>query len=165
MTAVLITLGSNIDKEISLPRAIAALRAHAHVEVQAVSPTYETPALNSSGTRADQPAFHNAAVLVETSLSALELRGALRAIEAALGRVRTTDKFAPRPIDLDIALFGDQSLIIEGTQIPDPDVVCFPHIALPLADIAPHWHHPHDGCTLRTIADSLNARGMEIKKV
>lgn len=85
----------------------------------------------------------------------------LRAIEAVLGRVRTADKNAPRPIDLDIALWGDR--VIEdraaGLVIPDPDILRWPHVAVPLADVAPDWVHPADGRTLAAIAAGLAAGG------
>ncbi len=64
--------------------------------------------------KTDQPNFLNAAVLIETDLTAAELKEqVLQVIERELGRVRTADKNAPRTIDLDIALFGDQVLMTE----------------------------------------------------
>ncbi len=83
------------------------------------------------------------------------LRSVLRDIEASLGRVRTADKFAPRPIDLDIALFGQLVVDLEGSPIPDPDLAPLPHVALPLADIAPEWILPATGETLAQIAARL----------
>ena len=89
------------------------------------------------------------------------LRHELRAMEAALGRVRTADKFAPRPIDLDIIFYGAEVLDIDGHHIPDRDVVRFAHIALPAADIAGDWIHPETGQTLATIAAMLSTEELE----
>jgi len=79
---------------------------------------------------------------VETDLDPHELKAVLRGIEAELGRVRTDDKYAPRPIDLDIALYGQQVFELDGSPIPDPGVLRHPHVAAPLADVAPDWAYP-----------------------
>jgi 2-amino-4-hydroxy-6-hydroxymethyldihydropteridine diphosphokinase len=59
-----------------------------------------------------------------------------------LGRVRAVDKYAPRTIDLDIAFYGQQVIDLNGRHIPDPEIEKLPHLALPLADVAPNWVHP-----------------------
>jgi 2-amino-4-hydroxy-6-hydroxymethyldihydropteridine diphosphokinase len=65
------------------------------------------------------------------------LKRALLEIEARLGRVRQADKYAARTIDLDIAMYGLQVIDLEGRHIPDPDIARHPHVAVPLADVAP----------------------------
>ena len=162
MTLVLIALGSNVDKEQKLPAAVALLRQHPRLQVLAVSPTYVTTALAADGSHAAQADFHNAAVLAETDLSAGELRAELRTLETALGRVRTADKFAPRPIDLDIAFFGDAVLDLDGKHVPDPNVLRYAHIAVPLAAVAPDFAHPETGQTLAAIAATFGIERMEI---
>jgi 2-amino-4-hydroxy-6-hydroxymethyldihydropteridine diphosphokinase len=149
---VLLTLGSNIDRAHNLLRAIAVLRQHAGWRLLAVSPFYETAAVGGS---TPQAAFWNAAALIETGLTPGSLRTALREVERSLGRLRTNDKYAPRPIDLDIALYGSQVLLVDGHAIPDPDVARFPHLAIPLADVAADWVHPVLGLTLRQIAEAM----------
>lgn len=150
---VLITMGSNIARETNLPRALETLASLPELRVLAVSPVYETPPVGPE----PQPAYYNAAALIETDLTPTALRAVLRTIEAGLGRVRSADKFAPRPIDLDIAFFGDRVFDLEGRHIPDPDVLRFPHLAVPLADIAPAWRHPETGQTLAEIVAQLRA--------
>lgn len=136
------------------------MRHSPRIAVKLISPIYETAPVG----RPDQPPYYNAAVLIETDLPPGELRDALRRIEQALGRVRTTDRFAPRTIDLDIALFGDEVIDLDGSRIPDPDITRFPHIALPLADIAPHWIHPEVGRTLSHIAREMHYSAEEVHK-
>jgi 2-amino-4-hydroxy-6-hydroxymethyldihydropteridine diphosphokinase len=155
MIEVLISLGSNVEKEKNTSAALQALEAQPAIEIKAVSSIYETKAIGADGIPSHQEDFHNAAVLIETDLTAYQLRCVLRAIEEKVGRVRSTDKFAARPIDLDIALYGDVVLSLEGSQIPDPDIVRFPHVAVPLADVAPEWIHPLTGDTLDQIAQRL----------
>ena len=147
-----ILLGSNIDKERNLPAAVRLLCERSRV--LAVSSVYETLPVG----RTDQPTFFNVAVLIETPLSPAELKWqVLRPIEAQLGRVRTEDPNAPRTIDLDIVLFDDAVFELEGSPIPDPAIREHPHVALPLAEIAPDYVHPVTGETLAEIASRLAA--------
>jgi 7,8-dihydro-6-hydroxymethylpterin-pyrophosphokinase len=94
-------------------------------------------------------------VLLEVNLSPDELRRELRKIEADQGRVRTRDKHAPRTIDLDLTLFGDQVLSGSDYQIPDPELTRLAHLAIPLAELAPDFRHPNMDGTLGQIADRL----------
>jgi dihydroneopterin aldolase/2-amino-4-hydroxy-6-hydroxymethyldihydropteridine diphosphokinase len=155
MNRAFISLGSNIAPERHLPQAVQRLAERCHL--LATSPVYETQPVGT----ADQAHFLNAAVLVKTDLSAFELKTqVLQPIEQGLGRVRTADKNAPRTIDLDISLFGDQVLEVGGRHIPDPEILEFPHIARPLADLAPQQRHPETGQTLLEIAESLPSAGL-----
>ena len=149
MTRVFIALGSNIQPEANLPEAVRRLAAHCRV--LAVSPVYETAPVG----KLDQPNFLNAAVLIESDLSAEALKTqVLQAIERDLGRVRTADKNAPRTIDLDIALYGDAVLDLGSRHIPDPDILRYPHIAVPLAALAPDLRHPETGQPLWALINS-----------
>ncbi|MGC9397131.1 MAG: 2-amino-4-hydroxy-6-hydroxymethyldihydropteridine diphosphokinase [Anaerolineae bacterium] len=145
---VFIAMGSNIEAVDNLQ---AATRLLAEMCVLlAASPVYETVPVGKT----DQPNFLNAAVLIETPLLAADLkREVLLQIEQQLGRVRTADKNAPRTIDLDIALFNSEVLDVEVRHIPDPDILKYAHIAVPLADLAPGYRHPETGQTLGEIAE------------
>lgn len=155
MNRVLVALGSNIDSERNMRKAIRLLASYC--QLAAVSPVYETKPVGKT----EQPNFLNAAALVETDLTAAELKTrVLQVIERKLGRVRTEDKNAPRTIDLDIALFGEQVIDHGRRHIPDPDTLKHPHIAVPLADLAPTMRHPEDGRTLQQIAQSLPSSGL-----
>jgi dihydroneopterin aldolase/2-amino-4-hydroxy-6-hydroxymethyldihydropteridine diphosphokinase len=152
---VFVSLGSNIDPAHNLVEAVRRLAVHCRLV--AVSPVYETQPVGKT----DQPNFLNAAALIETDLGAARLKDQeLRVIELELGRVRTSDKNAPRTIDLDISLFNDQVLDVEGRHIPDPEILRFAHIARPLADLAPEYRHPETGQTLREIAEALPDCGL-----
>ena len=155
----LVTLGSNIDPVANLQASVAQLRAHDAVVVVAVSPVYETAPVGT----VDQASFLNAAVLIETSLPPDALKsGVLQPIEHTLGRVRTEDKDAARTIDLDIALFNHEVLDLASRHIPDPDILKYPHVAVPLADVAPHYIHPETGQALAEIArDLMAAHGLD----
>lgn len=153
---VYILLGSNIDKENNLPQAVRLL---ADIDnVVAVSSVYESAPVGLE----DQPLFFNAAVQVETELSAADFRRQVLArIESRLGRIRTSDKNAPRTIDADMVLFNDDVFELdEDHHIPDPDLLQFPHVAVPVAELAPDYVHPETGERLGYIAAMLAAKPM-----
>jgi len=144
-----VTVGSNIDPEENLRAAVQLLGAHEQVSVVATSPVYETAPVGKT----DQADFLNAAVLVQTTMTAESLKkNVLSSIEQQLGRVRTSDRNAPRTIDLDIALYNYDILEIGSRHIPDPDLLTYAHVAVPLADLAPYYVHPETGETLEEIA-------------
>lgn len=152
---VLISLGSNIDPRVNLPRAIARLASE--IDVVAVSSLYASAARGSPGA----PPFLNAALAADSSLDPYQLKfGVLRPLEAELGRVRSADRNAPRPIDLDLALYGDHVIddVEGGLRVPDPDIETCAHVALPLAEIAPATRHPVLGTTLNELATRLRDR-------
>ena len=165
---VLITLGSNIDPETNLPRAVFILRQNHHLVVRAVSRVYESAPVDAAGEIAPgQGNFLNAAALIETDYySPFSLKyNVLRFVEKCLGRARTTDKFAPRPLDLDIALYGDRVISDPRLTVPDPDILTRAHVALPLADLAPEWVHPSNGQTLAQIAARFRgAPGIRVRE-
>jgi len=138
---VCLLLGSNIDPEKNLPRAINRLGELFSIE--SISTAWETPAVGSNG-----PDFLNAAVLLYTSMEADILKErVLRPIEAQLGRVRSTDKNAPRTIDIDVVIW-DANLI-------DPGLWSHPHVAVPVAEILPCYPSPQTGEYLEQIAQRL----------
>jgi len=150
MNRIVLLLGSNIDKERNLPEAVRLLGEMA--QVTAVSSVYETAPV---GTR-DQPSFLNAAVMVESPLSAAAFKqNVIDAVEKRLHRVRVADKNAARTIDVDIVLFNDAVLTYNGRSLPDPDLLRFVHVAVPVAELLPLMPHPVTGERLVDIASRL----------
>ncbi len=186
MAQVLLSIGSNIDKRRNIALALSALGNNEQLSLVCHSRIYETVAIGSDGKPSDQPSFHNLAAKVVTELSVACLTAALRAIEEKQGRIRTSDKFAPRPIDLDIVLYdllhdgaydsetGYADFSNAGTHnvhpnalpqfnVPDTDIANFPHLACPLAEVAPQWRiptfsdrdHTNQTETLKSVAERL----------
>jgi len=154
LNRVYLSLGSNIDPEHNLPRAVELLNEYGRVS--RVSHVYQSPPLGFAG----QADFLNAAVLLETSLSAQDLRQqAIARIEEKLGRMRTGNKNAPRTIDIDIMLFNHEVFTLGQRHIPDPEVRERPFVAVPLAEIAPDHVHPETGEPLAEIAARFDAPG------
>jgi 2-amino-4-hydroxy-6-hydroxymethyldihydropteridine diphosphokinase len=78
---------------------------------------------------------------IETELPPEELKHrVLRGIEQTLGRQRTADKFAPRPIDLDLLLYGNVSRNDAELCLPDPQIADRPFLLLGLRELsADQW--------------------------
>ena len=147
-----LSLGSNIDPEHNLPKAASQLAQFGRIK--AASSVWQTAPVGFT----NQPDFLNAAVLLETELSAETLRHqAITQIENALGRVRTENKNGPRPIDIDIMLFNHDVGSIGHRRIPDPELLerCF--VAIPMAEIAPDYVHPEEKVSLKEIALKFNS--------
>jgi 2-amino-4-hydroxy-6-hydroxymethyldihydropteridine diphosphokinase len=153
--AVYIALGANLDPARNLRLAIERLNERCRID--AVSPVYESPPVDGS----DQPCYLNAVARAITALPPRELKGGvLRAIEAELGRVRTADPFAARPVDLDLILYGDRVQSSGEVRVPAEGITRHAHVAVPLADLAPSLRHPERDETMASIADSVNGGGL-----
>lgn len=151
-----LSLGSNLSKEQNLPAAARFLASHGRL--LAVSTVYETEPIGNP----DDPSFLNAAVILETALSAVELKEqVLRPLEQSLGRARTSDPNAPRSIDVDICLFNHDILDLGRRHIPDPEILLHPHVAVPLAQVAPDYLHPETGESLAEIARRVKSQSSQ----
>jgi 2-amino-4-hydroxy-6-hydroxymethyldihydropteridine diphosphokinase len=145
-----LSLGSNIEPVKNLRAALDLLATQ--TRLVAVSSVWETAPVGLT----EQPNFLNAVAIVETDLTAEQLKqNVLAAIEQQLGRIRQADKNAPRPIDLDIMLFNQEIFQLGRRHIPDPEIVDRAFVAIPLAEIAPDYVHPELGQTLAEIAQSF----------
>lgn len=123
-----LNLGSNIQPELNLPKAIELLREHGQV-------TETSHAWESKSVGYDGPNFLNCCILFLTNLQPTELKEQIiRPIEARLGRVRRQDKNAARTIDIDTVLFDNQPLNIEYWD--------YAFVAVPLAELVPDFEHP-----------------------
>ncbi len=143
---VYLGVGSNIEAEANIERALALLKAC--LTVTGVSPFFRSEAVGAH----DQPEFTNGVFAAETDLTPRALKyELLRVIEEKLGRRRTADKNAARPIDLDIVLYG--SLVVDepGLTIPDPGLSRYPFVALPLLALAPDIVPPDSGRKLKDL--------------
>jgi 2-amino-4-hydroxy-6-hydroxymethyldihydropteridine diphosphokinase len=137
-------LGSNIRPEHNLPLAIEQLQNH--LTILRISRVWETAPVGSAG-----PNYLNAAILAGTPLDQTNLKlEILTPVEAGMGRVRSADKNAPRPIDLDIILF-DGSIL-------DSTLWQFAHRAVPVADVLPDLLS-ESGERLKEIAEKFISEG------
>ena len=131
MLRAYVGLGANLgDAAAALESAVAAMAEISATTVVARSRTYRSAPLDATG-----PDYLNAVVAIDTELSASELLIALQRIEQAHGRERPFPN-APRTLDLDLLLFGDQTIDIPGLQVPHPRLHERAFALLPLNEVA-----------------------------
>jgi 2-amino-4-hydroxy-6-hydroxymethyldihydropteridine diphosphokinase len=144
-----IALGANLgDRELNLLRAIGEIGKLPAGRVTGLSSFYETSPVGVS----DQPSFYNAVLRLKTGLSPHDLLSRLQQIENAVFS-RTRDvRWGPRPIDLDLLLYGDEVIDDETLTVPHPRLAERRFVLQPLCDVAPDLIHPVLG---RAMADLL----------
>jgi 2-amino-4-hydroxy-6-hydroxymethyldihydropteridine diphosphokinase len=143
-TSVLLGLGTNMgDRLRHLRRALFALATHPEIRVVAASRVYETEFVGE-GT---QDPYYNACVEVRTSLPPLVLLAVLKSAEEREGRP-ARGHLQPRPIDLDILLFGDRILASAGLAVPHKGMRDRAFVLEPLAEVAPDRIFPDSGETI-----------------
>jgi 2-amino-4-hydroxy-6-hydroxymethyldihydropteridine diphosphokinase len=143
-----VALGSNLgDREGALRGALARLAATPGVAVVAVSRLFETEPVGPP-----QPAYLNAAAALDTLLSARALLATLLAIEREAGRARSGLPNEPRPLDLDLLLFGGESIDEPGLVVPHPRLAERAFVLEPLAEIAGGLRHPRLEASIAELA-------------
>jgi 2-amino-4-hydroxy-6-hydroxymethyldihydropteridine diphosphokinase len=136
VTRAYVGVGSNLGDRRALVRAaIEALPG-----VVAVSPLRETEPVGVT----EQPPFLNAAVALETELTARELLEVLLAVERRFGRERR-ERWGPRTIDLDLLLYGEETVDEPGLTVPHPRLHERRFAVEPLADLDPELVVPGRG--------------------
>ena len=153
MTLAYIAIGSNLASPLEqVNAAVQALGEIPLTRIVAVSSFYRTPPLGPQ----DQPDYLNAAVVLETALSAETLLDNTQRIELQQGRVRKAERWGPRTLDLDIMLFGDEVINTERLTVPHYDMKNRGFMLWPLFEVAPDLIFPDD-IPLKSILDSLKA--------
>ena len=149
---VFLSLGSNLGNRAQyLQHALFFL--HREVgEVVKVSPLYESPAWGFSS----EP-FYNICVELHTDLPLEVLLPKLHAIEARLGRVRSTQPstgYKARTLDIDILYYGDKVVQTDTLCVPHPQLALRRFVLQPLADIAPNFVDPAKGQTITQLLEA-----------
>ena len=141
MTRAYVGLGSNLgEREKMLGLALERLAVEPSVELIATSQVRET----APEDLAEQPRFLNAVAAVETELSPRQLLARLLLIECELGRGRSV-RFGPRVIDLDLLLYGSETVSEPGLEVPHPRLHLRRFALEPLAELAPNLDIPGKG--------------------
>ena len=134
---VFLSLGSNVgDREKNLRTAIAAL-PELGVQIKKVSSIYETEPVDLL----EQPWFLNCVVEGETTVAPVGLLKKLRGLERRMGSKKLV-ACGPRLIDLDILVYGQQTIDSPELQVPHPRMLLRRFVLTPLAEIAPDLQHP-----------------------
>ena len=130
---ILISLGSNIDREIHTRAGVDALRQH-FCDVQ-LSSVYESEAVGFTGT-----AFYNLVASAYTEMSIAQVCQTLKRIERDNGRISTEKKFAPRTLDLDLLTY-DQQVTNDPVVLPRDEITYNAFVLQPLAELVPNHVH------------------------
>ena len=150
-----LSLGTNLgDRLGQMADAVTRLGAAEGMRVVARSHIYETEPVDVKAIYRDM-AYLNAVVLVEWQGDLADLSTVVHGVEAAMGRVRSSDRNAPRPIDIDI-LYADAVML-------DDDDLTLPHprwserrfVVQPLADVRPALCIPGQDRTVAAILEAL----------
>ena len=135
-----IGLGANLDQPAqTVQRAIDAIGKIAETRLIAQSSLFRTAPIEADGDD-----YVNAVVQVATSLSAPDLLSALQIIEQQFGRARPYHH-APRSLDLDLLLYGDQRIDSATLTVPHPRMGARAFVLIPLLQIDPLIHIPGYG--------------------
>ena len=155
MTRAYVGLGANVgNRRENLDRAVELMAGEPGIRVLAVSSVRETDPVGYE----DQPRFLNAVCVLETELGPRELLHRLLAIERTLGRERTGPRFGPRTIDLDLLLYGNETLSEPGLTVPHPRLAERLFVLEPLHELAPDLVLP-GGRALRELLRGLRESG------
>ncbi|MBT8088077.1 MAG: 2-amino-4-hydroxy-6-hydroxymethyldihydropteridine diphosphokinase [Gammaproteobacteria bacterium] len=141
MATIYLGLGSNVDPEKNLSRAVQELRRH-YGDLDA-SAVYRSAAAGFEGDD-----FLNLVVRVQSEESAAEVAEEIERLHDLSGRVRGGDKWVARPLDIDLLLYDDQVIDEPKIRVPRSDVLEYSFVLRPLAELAPELLHPLTGKTM-----------------
>jgi len=143
VTLAYVGLGSNLGDRQGLIRRAAEL-----IGARRLSSLLETEPWGY----ADQPKFLNAAAEVETPLTPRQLLVHLLDVERRLGRERIGPRWGPRTIDLDLLLYGDESIEEPDLVVPHPRLTEREFALRPLAELVPALKIPGNGTVQEALA-------------
>jgi 2-amino-4-hydroxy-6-hydroxymethyldihydropteridine diphosphokinase len=151
--AIYVALGSNLgNRQANLVLALRMFDPLARVD--AVSPLYESPPQPP----APPPPYLNAVCRIVTGLPPDALLRFLKRIEHQVGR-RKANRWAPRPVDLDIAIY-DQQVLDGDPTVPHPRLTERAFVLRPLLDLEPDLAHPATGERLAGILKKVGSNGL-----
>ena len=157
MVTVFLDIGSNIDREANIQSCVDQLCADFNGIV--FSKSYESEAFGFEG----EP-FINLSAKLETDLSFDALNTYLKSLENKHARKRNKDKFIDRTLDVDILLYGD--LILQPEKdLPRKEILKFPFVLFPLAEVAGDVIHPTEKITINQIIKSTKLDKSTITEV
>ena len=158
MTRAFLGLGANLgNREGNLRMALRLLATRCRVV--AVSSLYRSEAVVVEGAPPG-PDYLNAACEIETDLPPRALLAFCKQIEHEIGR-RPAERWAPRPIDIDILLYGEAAIDQPELSVPHPRLAERAFVLVPLAELAPDAALPGSGALVDELAADCDMGGLE----
>lgn len=159
METALLGLGSNLgDREQNLRAALADIEALPDVRVRRVS---ELRISKPIGGPPGQSSFVNVAARIETSYAPLRLLDELKDIETRHGR-KPAERWAPRVIDIDVLLYGDEVAETAMLTLPHPRMSFRRFVLAPAAEVAPRMLHPVIGWPVERLLLHLDSASDQV---
>lgn len=157
MSLITISLGSNIEPQLNLEKAILEIAKFATLEK--TSKIYKSKSVGFEGND-----FLNQVILCEVKVDLEETYCKLKKIEKEMGRVKNVNKFSDRLIDLDLLTFNDE--ISEGKiTLPHKDILKYSFVLVPFAEIYPEFVHPVNQKSIETLLKEKNSFLSEVEKI
>ena len=125
-----ILIGSNIEPAENIEKGLNFIKQEKKIFVIKQSSEYQSKAIGMEGDD-----FINKVIKCSTDMSFRETLDYLRSVEERCGRVREENKFIPRTLDLDIIDWNNYEGVIEGYQLPDPDIENFEYVGIPYKEV------------------------------
>ncbi len=151
MTKIHINIGSNIDRNMQITRALKSL--HLIFSNITLSCVYESQAVGFDGDN-----FYNIGVNAHTTKTISEVQTMLYKIENKQGRSKKMAKFSARIIDLDLILYDD--VVDKDYNLPRDEILKYAFVLAPLAELNPDERHPVLKKTYTELWQMLNNKFM-----
>lgn len=150
-----LSLGSNIDAEANIRRALDLLSAE--FRNLRCSTVYESEAVGFEGDN-----FLNLVVTAQTDMNLSEISRFLKQIEEDLGRDRSQPRFSSRSMDIDILTFGDDDGGAWGLSLPRHEITKNAFVLQPLAEMLPDEIHPESGLTYAQLWEEFDQQNQKL---
>lgn len=155
--SVILSLGSNQNPMENLSGGIEKLQTEFKLRQQ--SSLYLTEDVRGGK---NSPKFYNQVVEIDVNIPYTELRLKLKSFEKSFGRQAGNKNDVP--LDMDILTYNGDVFYYDSKHVPDPNLIKYSYIAVPLLEIAPDFRHPANGKIVEEILENLDDKE-KIQKV
>lgn len=158
MAIIYLSVGSNVEPARHIKAGLQTLQQH-YGELH-LSAVYESPAVGFDGDN-----FYNLVLSFHSDEKPLTIASNLRRIEEQHGRVRGSQRFDSRTLDLDLILYDDMILNSAKLNLPRDEILKYAFVLAPLAELAPELIHPVTEKTYRELWESFAKPEQSIWKI
>jgi len=160
MAEVYILLGGNLGDKSKIFQATQKLIEERIGRITKRSSVYATEPWGF-----ESELFWNLAIIVETRLTPVEILKQTQAIEISMGRLKHTEQYEARAMDIDLLFYDDLQLNTSDLTLPHPKMGVRKFVLVPLNEIAPDKRHPTSGMTVKEMLiccpDRLNVERID----